>query len=84
MDFIEHLEQNNHKNKVQKMNHYEILNQVLILSKEDKLRLLDVLISDLGIKDIKQAANQVGISYNGWKNNRETKEIAGKLFAVTL
>ena len=60
---------------------YEFLEFLLDSSEFDKVQYLHLIIDSLNVRPIQKAADDVGISYNGWKDHRKTIRIAGKVFA---
>lgn len=70
------------KEQVQKLQLYDVCDYLLSADKETQLRMLDLLVNDLGLTNIRQAEPILKASYNGVKFHRETKTIGKTIFAV--
>jgi hypothetical protein len=67
---------------VQKLNKYDVIEFILESDNNSKIKLLNIIVTELGLMTVQDYANKVGKSYNGVKKFGNTINIAGKLFVI--
>lgn len=80
MKYSKDINDSNDNNKVTKVNHYELFNQVVKSSQEDKIRILKFIFADLDLLTIKQASDRLGITPNGVRKTKQIIELIGKKY----
>lgn len=82
MDFLNELQEIPSDQDVQKLNLYEVINFIIDSDQDNKIKLLNLLVSELDLISVSGFKKTSTKSYNGIKNYCSTLKIAGKTFVI--
>lgn len=80
INFLDELPENDDNSQLHKMNLRDLVEQLLILDDETKIRMLKMLFCDLNLLNVVNASKKIGITPNGVRKTKDIIKLDNKEF----